>query len=183
MSSLDSGFYGFNTLNVNGETSQLPLARLFNTQSQSHGGSTNAVYFNEGIDEYGMLIPNQSSAAGTFSAVRIPISGLYVLETSLSIIGNTGAGNVDVYFSLDKAGNFTSSGVYVPVSAAFFRRYTTANGLIITAANSVKVFLEKDTYVSVYTSGVNSALYADTSPYFSVQCLSAENLGKPSCQP
>lgn len=181
MSSLGYGMYGFNTLNVNGETSQLPMCRMSTALSQSAAGV--AMYFNEVVDEYGMCIPNQGASAGTFSAVRTPIAGLYAIEACFEVVGSVGAGNFDCYISLDNACNFGATGIFVASGTpGMFRRSTTANGAIITITVNAKLFIEKDTYVSLYINGTNSAVYSENSNYFSVQCISAENSGKFSWQ-
>jgi hypothetical protein len=184
MASLSYPCYGLNVLNVNGETSPLPCCRLSNVLSFTPGAGT-TMYYYEAADEFGMCVPNQgSSFAGTYSAVRTPVSGLYQIDSSYMVVGNTAAGNADSYICFSKSSNFGATGLFTTGSTtgAVWRRIATANGVIDTNANSITIWLEKDTYISLFVAGANSAVYSEVSSSFTVRCLSADNVNKTNWQ-
>lgn len=188
MSTLGYGMYGFNTLNVNGETSDLPACRLLNTFGGSYG---NAANFQEASDVYGMVIPNQGANGGSYSAIRTPISGLYEIDYRLSILGGGGAGVSEADIYVDNSSVFNNSNGIFSYNAspgAFIisqDRQSVPASTTITFGQKILIFLEKDRYITVAgntISGTAATYGGNVSDYFSVRCISAENSVKYSWQ-
>lgn len=191
MSSLGYGMYGFNVLNVNGETSDLPVCRLSKINGAQSVGVTSVTFADVLENGTMMAVPNQGSNAGTYSAIRTPISGLYEIEAQVLFNAGASAGTAELDIYIDKGANFAAAtGAFAINGAnayliALTRSYLSAAGIQQTLTVRRVLFLEKDCYVSVYGStaaGTAVVMSDDGTSYFSVRCISAENFPKASAQ-
>lgn len=186
MASIDYGMYGFNVLNVNGETADLPICTLMG----SAGGSLprNIQFTAVTNDPYKMALTN---GAGTYTAIRTPISGLWEIEFSLQFTGGAGAGGASVSIYVDKNIFMDSSGIIG--SAGGTNGYLLDGNSVVytdTSRNSwlslkVRSFLEKDCYVYLYGAsqyGTAPAMASNNYHYFSMKCVSPENQAKNAAQ-
>lgn len=188
MASLGYGMYGFNTLNVNGETDQLPMCRLMTPFAGSFGNPMN---FAEAADDYNMAVPNQGANAGSFSAIRTIVSGLYEIEYAITLTGGAGAGVTELDTQADTGQSFLANGIfnYNGSAGAYqigFDRQSIAASTSILLSRRIVIFLEKDRYITVAgttSSGTAATYNGNTYDYFSVRCVAAENSKKGSFQP
>jgi hypothetical protein len=186
MGTLGSGCYGFNVLNANGETDQLPICRLAYSQSNTTG----IVFFNEIVDDYHCAVPNQGANGGSYSSIRTPVSGVYEIEASLTYLGQGALGVMDASIYADKTLAITATGApdynhdaeaYVVATCRSSVLASTSQGTYLRKI----IFLEKDVYLSLVTttaSGTAARQNVDTTANFTVRCVSTENSGKYSYQ-
>lgn len=185
MATLGYGMYGYNTLNTDGETDSLPFCTIGVVSSNQTGDAV--AYFNELIsDEYHMAVPNQAGAAGTYSTIRTPVSGLYDIEVGVTRVGQGGGAGVGfIQCYIDKTCNFAAAtGIFVAGGAGSYvladERIAVAASTAITQSLKRRVFLEKDCFVTIYQTGAATIplLSASIYSHFSVRCISRENSGK-----
>lgn len=183
MGTLGSGCYGFNVLNANGETDQLPVAQLINLGAQSHG----VLYFSEFQDCYNMAVRNQGAASDTFSSLRAPVAGWYELEFTVGFTNTAASSLVRVTINCDKGLNF-GTGISAPGGTV--GSYTIDVPQIVTLASATSsttmsyrntLFLDRDSYITLTSNtifGTVTATAASNASRFSLRCISLENIQK-----
>lgn len=188
MSSMGYGMYGYNTLNPNGETAQLPICSLVNMPVQT---IANPIYFTEFNDEYGMVVPNQGASAGTYSAIRTPVSGVYEVELAVDFLSTAASSACQAAVYCDKQTSFTAAGLFAAGQGNNYLIGTptqvtlTGGGVGCTMYWRRVLFLEKDCYISMVSSlsgGTVTTLPAQPNARFTIRCVSFENSNKFSNQ-
>lgn len=189
MASSGYGMYGFNVLNVNGETSDLPVATLTRMTAQGFG---NVLYFDEFQDLYGMVIPPGSAASGAYAALRAPVSGLYEIELSYALTNTAAQSLVRTTITVDKGINMAAGGL--PNAGATAGSYVIGEPQTLTLAGASnttsvyykrRVFLEKDSVITAYPSivfGTVSVSGTSTFSFFTLRCIDANNYNKEASQ-
>lgn len=188
MSTIDYGMYGYSVVNSNGETYQLPRACLTNLVATAVNNP--AVFIEVASDDYGMVIPNGGNNTGGYSAIRTLVAGTYEITASILYLAGAGNGIAVGSIIVDKQALFDANGLYIPGSTT--NAYTVADGrtTLLSGARggfcvTLTLFLEKDCYVSVYsTTGGGTTPSVSDSPFskLEVRCIAVESGNKTSYQ-
>lgn len=192
MASLEYGMYGYNTINPNGETSDMVFCsfRTFISGLAFTSGSAGIAAFSETTsDAYKMGVVNGYSTPDTYSAIRTPVSGIYEIEAFGNFVTSAASVLTTLTLLVDKACNFQSNGLFLQGSGGSYTAQA-ANDFAVTGQVTsphikTRIFLEKDSYLSLKIdsgTGTSTGSTNTGGAYFSVRLISAENGPKSSNQ-
>lgn len=183
MSSLGSGFYGINNVNVNGETSDLIYCSLFDNNPDNGTSSPRVSRFNTAQETFPMAV-RSDGITGKFSYIRTPVAGIYEISGYMQGTGNQGALLVSIMYArsncLFDANGDASYSLSDPNVRALCRatmNSSSTGGGVGGCYASWRGFLEKDQYVFnvIDLSGPGSVVNGVTYAYFTLRCLEAQN--------
>lgn len=180
MPSQNSGFYGINTINVHGETSDRIYCSLFDNSADDGASTLRAIRYATIQETFPMAV-RSDGADRRCSYIRTPVAGIYQISAYVEGGGNAGALLITRIYARSNV-LFDSNG-WADTSAL-----TDPNVRILTRGNSLSAastsgtggiyltwtgFIDKDQYIfnTADFSGASAVLRGNTYSFLSVRCI------------